>query len=94
MKLTQSDYNERKARIDAGAATDEDRRLVEHYEREGFTADGDGKTAHDGQTSPQQAESNDQPVGITGRAEAEVVKGEPAKKTTVAKKPTRQNGTN
>lgn len=45
MKMTQGDYNERAARIDDGTADDEDRRLVEHYEREGFTRDSDGQEA-------------------------------------------------
>ena len=36
MKMTQKDYDERAARIAAGQGDDEDRRLVEHYEREGF----------------------------------------------------------
>lgn len=41
MKMTQQDYQERAARIDDGTASDEDRRLVEHYEREGFARDGE-----------------------------------------------------
>lgn len=36
MELTQKDYNERKARLDAGTGDDEDARLVKLYEREGF----------------------------------------------------------
>lgn len=42
MKMTQADYAERAGRIDAGTASDEDRRLVELYEREGFVRDGEG----------------------------------------------------
>jgi hypothetical protein len=42
MKMTQSDYAERAQRIDDGTATDDDRRLVELYEREGFSRDGEG----------------------------------------------------
>lgn len=41
MELTQSDYDERKARVADGTADDEDRRLVKHYEREGFEPSGD-----------------------------------------------------
>ncbi len=37
MELTQQDYEERKSRIDAGTASDDDRRLVKHYERQGFS---------------------------------------------------------
>lgn len=42
MKMTQADYAERAGRIDAGTASDDDRRLVELYEREGFVRDGEG----------------------------------------------------
>jgi len=41
MEMTQQDYQERAARIDDGTATDDDRRLVELYEREGFARDGE-----------------------------------------------------
>lgn len=37
MELTQQDYEQRYARIRDGEGTDEDRRLVKHYERQGFT---------------------------------------------------------
>lgn len=37
MKMTQADYAERAGRVADGTATDDDRRLVEHYEREGYT---------------------------------------------------------
>lgn len=40
MELTQKDYDERKARVDAGAGDDEDARLVKHYEANGFTTEG------------------------------------------------------
>jgi hypothetical protein len=33
MEFTKADYDERKARIDAGQGSDEDRRLVKLYER-------------------------------------------------------------
>lgn len=39
MEMTQTDYEERKQRIADGEGTDEDRRLVKHYEREGATSD-------------------------------------------------------
>lgn len=34
MDMTRADYEERQQRIDDGEGTDEDRRLVKHYERE------------------------------------------------------------
>jgi hypothetical protein len=37
MKMTQQDYDARKARVDAGQGDDEDARLVKEYERQGFT---------------------------------------------------------
>lgn len=39
MEYTQGDFEERLARADAGTDTDEDRRLIKQYRREGFTAD-------------------------------------------------------
>lgn len=36
MELTQQDYEERKGRAEAGTATDDDLRLVKHYERQGY----------------------------------------------------------
>jgi hypothetical protein len=36
MQLTQRDYETRKARVESGQGDDNDRRLVKHYEREGF----------------------------------------------------------
>lgn len=41
MKMSQKDFSERAARIDDGTATDDDRRLVELYEREGYVRDGE-----------------------------------------------------
>lgn len=41
MDMTQSDYDERLTRVAEGTADDEDRRLVKHYEREGFEPSGD-----------------------------------------------------
>lgn len=41
MEMTQSDYDERLTRVADGTADDEDRRLVKHYEREGFEPSGD-----------------------------------------------------
>lgn len=37
MELTQSDYDERVARQAAGNGTDEDLRLIKHYEDQGFS---------------------------------------------------------
>lgn len=36
MELTQQDLDERVDRVAAGDGTDEDRRLIQHYAREGF----------------------------------------------------------
>lgn len=41
MQMTQKDYDERKARVNDGVATDEDLRLVKQYEAEGFREQGD-----------------------------------------------------
>jgi len=76
MRMTKSEYDERKARIENGTHTDEDTRLVDLY-RDDFE---NGKLAHDEVTSDQQQDT--QAVGITGSAEAEVVPA--AKKTTAA----------
>lgn len=83
MELTQADYDERAARIDAGTADDDDRRLVELYEREGFQ-----RTDSDGNTPDGVAHK----LEITG--EAEVVKGEADKaKPVKATRRPRGNGT-
>lgn len=37
MEMTQQDFEDRLARVEDGTADDEDRRLVKHYRREGFT---------------------------------------------------------
>lgn len=37
MELTQKDFDERVARNAAGNGTDEDLRLIEHYQANGFT---------------------------------------------------------
>ncbi len=39
-KLSQQDYEERKSRQSDGTASDEDLRLVKHYEREGYECRG------------------------------------------------------
>ena len=41
MNMTQHDYNERLARERNGEASDDDRRLIALYEREGFEPDAD-----------------------------------------------------
>jgi hypothetical protein len=51
MELTQSDYEDRKSRVDAGTGDDEDARLVKHYERQGFTWDGN-RTETSSDTTP------------------------------------------
>lgn len=40
MESTQQDFEDRKARIDAGTGSDEDRRLVKQYEKQGFAVGG------------------------------------------------------
>jgi hypothetical protein len=45
MEMTAQDYAERAKRIDDGTASDDDRRLVELYEREGFVRDGEEAVA-------------------------------------------------
>lgn len=40
MDMTQADYIERRKRTTAGTGTDEDRRLIKLYEKEGFSWDG------------------------------------------------------
>src|SRR5690242_15486078 len=42
MKMTQADFMERLEREDTGTATDEDRRLIKLYEREGYERPADG----------------------------------------------------
>jgi hypothetical protein len=37
MKMTQSDYDERKQRQNDGVASDDDRRLIKQYEQDGYT---------------------------------------------------------
>lgn len=65
MKLTQADYEERKARMDAGAADDEDARLVKLYEREGFSWDGSntGKSS-DSTKSNESSNETDSPSNV------------------------------
>lgn len=48
MTMTQQDYEDRKARVDDGSATDEDHRYVRQYERDGYSVgrkDGDRPSA-------------------------------------------------
>jgi hypothetical protein len=71
MKMTQQDYEARAKRIDDGTATDDDRRLVELYEREGFARDGEGVASK---------------LTATGTAEVVKGELEPAKKATARKR--------
>lgn len=41
MDMTQEDFEERAARVADGTADDEDKRLVKHYQREGFEVGAD-----------------------------------------------------
>lgn len=49
MELTQHDYDERVARVAAGTGTDDDLRLIKHYEANGFSAKS-GPAEKDGST--------------------------------------------
>ena len=56
MQLTQTDFEERLARVDDGTADDEDHRLVRHYRAEGFVAGDepvDGSWLAGGQEAPE-----------------------------------------
>lgn len=59
MKLTQEDYEARKQRLADGTSQnpDEDNRLVEHYEREGFEWRGNSSDQPDGSTPSNSNES-------------------------------------
>lgn len=59
MELTQADYEARKGRVDAGEGDDEDRRLVKHYEREGYTWP--GSSSETSSDSRQQTTGNTEP---------------------------------
>jgi hypothetical protein len=60
MELTQKDYDERKRRLADGTSQnpDEDTRLVEHYEREGYEWDGNSSGNSAGST-PNESSSNE-----------------------------------
>lgn len=69
VKLTQKDYEDRKARVEDGSADDDDRRLVKHYEREGFevkSKGGDDVSA--GNSSPT---SSNKDARTTGNSESD-----------------------
>jgi hypothetical protein len=51
MDMSQQDYDARKQRIEGGTATDEDRRLVKQYEKEGYTWGGT-RTAGSSEETP------------------------------------------
>lgn len=62
MELTQQDYDERVARQAAGNGTDEDRRLIQHYQDQGFTGDDNsaGKRLGAPENTPTAPDSNEQ----------------------------------
>lgn len=66
MELTQRDFEERKARVDDGTASDEDRRLVKQYEAEGYAV------------KSEQTVSTETPAvtGATSKANTGVSKGD------------------
>lgn len=91
MQLTQQDYNDRKARVDDDTATDEDRRLIKHYENEGFTRKDEAPEAgaDDGQNKSSVSEIREN-AGDTGTA---VVGGVPAGKADGKQDTTTSSGT-
>ena len=60
VQLTQQDYDERKQRVEDGTGDDEDRRLVKHYESEGFEWRGNSSQPSDETTQrkPDASEMN------------------------------------
>ena len=91
MKMTQSDYAERAQRIDDGTATDDDRRLVELYEREGFSRDGEGAVSKLTGTAEAEVVKGDEPDQSDEKVDEPAKKAdEPAKK---ALRGRRGNGT-
>lgn len=67
MELTQSDYDERKARVAAGNGTDEDLRLVKHYEDQGFSAQPVDEPKADDVARPTYAEVDETDAKPAGR---------------------------
>lgn len=59
MEMTQQDYDDRKARVDAGTGDDEDARLVKEYERQGFTPGRAAAPAAPAQDAPAQDSTSD-----------------------------------
>lgn len=59
MELTQQDYEERKGRQLADEASDDDRRLIKLYEREGFVWPG-SSTANPSDSTPNAEPSNEE----------------------------------
>ena len=55
--MTQGDYEQRKARQDAGEPTDEDLRLIKQYEQEGYSCRGNNSAE-----SPETTSTNSEPV--------------------------------
>lgn len=63
MKLTQKDYDARKARVVAGSGDDEDARLVKHYEANGFTTEGSApQPAGDTDAAPTSTSARSRPT--------------------------------
>jgi len=64
MKLTQKDYEERVARLADGTSPDpdDDRRLVKHYERQGFTVGAQPVDAPAEESKPRGARRNNRIV--------------------------------
>jgi len=82
MELNQADYEERINRRAAGQQTDEDNRLIKHYEANGFSTRDDSAGKQPGATiaAPEDAPADDQrPVDDAPRDDTKAAK---ATKTT------------
>src|SRR5687768_9342879 len=60
MKMTQSDYDERKQRQNDGVASDDDRRLIKQYEQDGYT---ESRLQREAEAKRAAAEARDAGVG-------------------------------
>lgn len=65
MKLTQKDYDTRKNRVTSGDGTDEDRRLVKHYERQGFVQKPRGGPVEDTKAYDEAQKSTSSTVAVS-----------------------------
>lgn len=68
VKLTQGDYEARVARRDAGQHDDEDLRLIEHYEAQGFTVGRESDLEPESEVTPEEAPEVKPARSRSGRA--------------------------